>query len=224
MRLCKVLLALGIVALVCAPALAQGRRGGGGQGGGFGMLVANKSVQDELKIDKDQATKAEDALKKVREELKDDYAKLGGRRGGGNNVSDEERTAARKKTSEAEEKALGDVLKPDQLKRLHQIRRQQEGVAMFTNADVEKALKLTDDQKTKLKAINDDYAKERRELFAGGKPGPDAQAKMQALRKDAMSNATKALTDDQKKTLKDLTGEPFEIKFDRQGGKPRTDF
>jgi len=48
-----------------------------------------------------------------------------------------------------------------------------------------------------------------------------------------MSNAQKTLTDNQKKTYKDLTGEPFEVKFDRQGGrqggkpgggKPRSDF
>jgi hypothetical protein len=228
MRLGKVLLALGIVALVCSPALAQRGRGRGGFGGGtsLAILVQNKSVQDELKMDKDPVTKAEETVKKVREDLKDDYAKLGGGRrgGGGANVSEEERAAARKKTGEAEEKALKDVLKSDQLKRLQQIRRQQEGIAMFTNEDVQSALKLTDAQKTKIKEISDDYAKERRELFQGGKPGPDAQAKMQALRKDAMTNATKTLTDDQKKTLKDLTGEPFEIKFERQGGKPRTDF
>src|SRR6516162_3213647 len=122
MRLCKFVLALGLVALVCSPALAQGRRGGGGMGG-FGTSLAtlaqNKSVQDELKMDKDQVTKADEALKKLREDLKDDYAKLGfgGRRGGGgggNNISQEERAAARKKTGEAEEKALKDVLKSDQ--------------------------------------------------------------------------------------------------------------
>ena len=40
-----------------------------------------------------------------------------------------------------------------------------------------------------------------------------------------MDNAGKTLKDDQKKPLKDLTGTPFEIKFDfGKPGKPRTDF
>ncbi|HZT79304.1 MAG TPA: hypothetical protein VFA26_03730 [Gemmataceae bacterium] len=238
MRLGKVVLALGVAALMCAPALAQqGRRGGGGFGGGasLSMLVQNKSVQDELKLDKDQVTKAEEAIKKVQEDLKDDYAKLrGGRRGGGGtNVSDEERTAARKKVSAAEEKALADTLKPDQMKRLQQIHRQQEGVRVFQDEDVQQALKLTAEQKEKIKTINDDLAKERRELFqqggGGGRRGgnPETINKLQALNKDAMTSAQKVLNDDQKKTFKELTGEPFEIKFDRggrQGGKPRTDF
>ena len=202
MRLCKVVLALGVAALVCSPALAQGRRGGGGfgpGGGGLGMLVQNKSVQEELKLDKDVVTKAEDALKKVREDLKDDYAKLGGGRrgGGGTNVTPEERAAARKKVSEAEDKALTDVLKSDQMKRLHQIRIQQQGLAAFQDEKVQKALNLTDDQKSKIKTISDDLQKETRELFQGGGGGgrnPEAMAKIQGLRKDAMTARSRPST------------------------------
>jgi hypothetical protein len=246
MRLSKVVLALGVAALVCAPALAQQPQGRGrGMGGfgapGLGMLVQNKSVQDELKLEKDVVTKAQESLTKVREDLKDDYAKLGGggRRGGGGggggaNVSPEERAAARKKTTAAENKALADVLKPDQMKRLHQIQHQIEGVRIFQDEEVLATLKLNDDQKAKIKTINDDLQKERQELFQGGGGGgrrgganPEAMAKLQALNKDAMTSAVKVLDDTQKKTLKDLTGEPFEYKPEPPGGrgnKPRTDF
>jgi hypothetical protein len=250
MRLCKFVLALTVVALLCAPALAQRQPGGRGGRGGFGgrgsidSLAQNKSVQDELKVDADQKKKIDDSVAKVKEDLKTDYDKLRQR-----DASEEDRTAARKKTSEAQTKALKDVFKDDQMKRLQQIVRQQEGLRVFQDEDVQSALKLTDDQKSKIKEINEALSKERRELFQGGGGGgggrgqrnPEAITKLRGLEKDAMTNAQKTLTDDQKKTLKDLTGEPFEVKYENRaggqgrggqggggrpggGGKPRSDF
>ena len=46
----------------------------------------------------------------------------------------------------------------------------------------------------------------------GGGFSPENMAKMQTLRKDALANAMKVLTDDQKKQIKELTGEPLELK------------
>lgn len=40
--------------------------------------------------------------------------------------------------------------------------------------------------------------------------------KLQALRKEALEKVVASLTDDQKKSWKELTGEPFEIKFERR--------
>ena len=237
MRIGKVVLALGVAVLVATPALAQRRGGGFGQGAmSIGTLATNKSVQDELKVNEDQQKKLKEALDKVREDLKDDYAKLrggrGGGGGGGNNASQEERAAARKKTGEAEAKAVNGILDEKQQKRLQQIHVQQEGLAAYTqDEDVQKALKLTDEQKDKIKAINDDLRKEIGNLGGGGGGGggrgrgnPEMLQKIQALRKEATQNAVKALNEDQQKTYKELTGEPFEVKRDQQGGKPRTDF
>ncbi len=52
------------------------------------------------------------------------------------------------------EKSLGEILKPDQVKRLHQIHVQTLGVAAFVMPPVADELKLTDDQKTKIREIN----------------------------------------------------------------------
>src|SRR5439155_11942589 len=98
MRIGRLVLALGVVALLTTPALAQRGRGMGGRGGGadLGTLAQNKSVQEELKVNEDQTKKITEALTKLREDLKDDYAKLGGGRrgggggGGGNNATQEE--------------------------------------------------------------------------------------------------------------------------------------
>jgi hypothetical protein len=176
-------------------------------------------------------------MTKLREDLKDDYAKLGGGRGrrgggggGGADVSQEERAAARKKVNEAEDKALKGVLDDKQMKRLEQIHVQQEGLAAFTqNEDVQKALKLSDDQKDKIKTINEDMRKQMQELRGGGGGGgrgfnPEMRQKMQGLQKEATQNAVKVLNDSQKKTYEELTGKPFDYKPDQQGGKPRTDF
>ena len=39
---------------------------------------------------------------------------------------------------------------------------------------------------------------------------------MMTLRKEKQEAALKVLTDDQKKSYKELTGEPFEMKFERR--------
>jgi hypothetical protein len=236
MRLSNVVLALGVAALLSGPALAQRQPGGGGRGGGgITQLLQNKSVQEELKLEKDQITKIEDATKKVREDNKDDYDKLRDR-----NTSREDRAAIQKKLTEANEKALKGILTDTQEKRLHQVQFQQRGLAVFQDEDVQKKLSLSSEQKEKLKTLADDLQKDIREVGGGGggggrgRPNPEAMTKIQGLRKEAATNAQKVLNDDQKKTFKDLSGEPFEIKFEgRQGGKPgggkpgdkpRTDF
>jgi hypothetical protein len=223
-RLCKLALVLGAAALVASPALAQRGGGRGGFGGGT-QLLNNKSVQEELKMDKDQIDKVKEALDKVREDNKDDIAKLRDR-----NTSQEERAEIGKKISEANQKAIAGILKADQEKRFKQIQHQQQGLRVFQDADVEKALKLTDDQKEKIKAVGDDLQKDLRALNpgGGGRGGrggrggdPETQKKRQALQKEAMTNAKKVLSDEQKKTLDDLTGKPFEIKFEAPRGRGR---
>jgi hypothetical protein len=226
MRLCKLALVIGAVALLASPALAQRGRGGFGGMGGAGMLLNVEKVQKDLKLDADTVKKAQDALTKVREDNRDEFAKL-------RDASAEERTAILKKINEANDKALEGVLSKDQMKRLKQIERQFAGVRMFQLEEVQKALKLTDDQKGKIKEITDDLQKEQQDLFSGGKPDADALKKFQTMQKDALANAVKILKDDQKKEYKELTGEPIEISMQDlfqgrgRGGKPdkpRTDF
>jgi Spy/CpxP family protein refolding chaperone len=203
----KVSLALGLAVVVASPAMAQ--RGPGGRGGG---LLTNKSVQEELKLDKDQVDKLTAALTKFREDNKDEFAKLRDQ-----NTSREDREAVMKKMREGTQKIAADILKPEQMKRLKQIELQQEGVRGLANPDTEKALKLTDKQKEELKAIAEDLQKQQRELFqGGGGRGEEARKKMMELRKEKMDAALKVLTDEQKKTYKELTGAPFEVKFEQR--------
>jgi Spy/CpxP family protein refolding chaperone len=218
MRLCKLALALGVAALLASPALAQRGGRGGPFGGGAQLLENNKSVQEELKMDKDQIDKVKEALAKVREDHKDDIAKLRDR-----DTPMEERMEIGRKIGEANTKAIAGILKPEQEKRWKQMQHQMQGVGMFNDAEVQKTLSLTDDQKDKIKTINEDLQKERRELFQGGAGGDfqEMRKKMEAMNKEAMNKAKSVLTADQKKTLDNLTGKPFELKMEfppRRGG------
>ena len=160
-RLVKVALSLALVALLASPALAQQRQrqrqrpggGGGGFGGGFGQsLLLNKSVQEELKLTKEQQDKLTEAGKTVQEKMREAFQGL-------RDLQPDERRqkmeALRKETSETLTKAA--ALTSKQSARLNEIELQQgvrtRGLAVFNQADVQKKLNLTDDQKSALKTI-----------------------------------------------------------------------
>ncbi len=69
--LSKTIVALGLVALLAGPVMAQQGRGGGRGfgGGGLGMLLSNASVQQELKLDATQIEKAKEVADKAREKV-----------------------------------------------------------------------------------------------------------------------------------------------------------
>lgn len=211
----KVAVAFGLVALMSAPASAQQGRGGfGGFGGGPGMLLANKSVQQEIKADDEQTTKLNALAEETRTKMTAIREKLA-------DVPQEERREkmqAEMAPINAEvNKSLTTILKADQVKRFHQIQRQTAGVNAFAQPAVASELKLTDDQKTKIGEINRELMTATREAFtsAGQDNREEAMKKIADLRKDAMSKALALLTDDQKSAWKGMTGEPFEVKFER---------
>jgi len=225
-------LTIGLTAALAVPAMAQrqpgqGRGFGGGGFGGIAGLLRNESVQKELKMDKGQVDKTAEAVKKVQDKHADEFTKL-------RDLQQEERrtkSAELNRTVSAETlTAVSEVLKPEQVTRLKEIELQQAGVSAFTRADVEKALALNDEQKTKLKAISDESSTKMRELFGGGRgQGGGAggarpprgqggargagqnQEKITALRKEMNEKAVAVLTDDQKKMWKTMTGEAFTV-------------
>jgi len=226
---CKVSLTLGLAVLVASPAFAQRQRQPrqpGPRGGG--NLLTNKSVQEELKITDSQKTKIEEISKKTRdmiqEKLKD--------------VPREERfqkmREVMREVNAKTNKELAGVLKEDQLKRYKQIQLQQtermRGPAVFTDADVQKALKFTDEQKADVKKVTEDLTKQVREETKDLPRDRESFAKRREittkLNKEAMGKIASKLTKDQKATWKDMLGKPFEVKFERPmrpgggGGRP----
>jgi hypothetical protein len=122
------------------------------------------------------------------------------------------------------EKFVKDTLKPEQQKRLKQIQRQQAGIRAFQEEDVAKALKLTDEQKSDIGKLSEDIQNQGRELFQSAQGDrekmQEIRKKMETLNKEAMEKVQKMLTPDQKKEWKELTGEPFTVRFEGGPGGP----
>ena len=228
MRRVKLAVAIAAGLLVGSPLLAQppggfGGPGGGGNAGLASSISQNKKLQEELKVESGQLDKLAAALAKVREDLRDDSAKLRDR-----NTPAAERTEITTKIREANAKAVSSILSADQLKRLHQIENQQGGLGAFAKEDMQKALKLTDEQKERVTTITKELDADRRELFGAGPGGgagggnarlsPEAMTKWQELQKEAKAKVLSALTDDQKTAFKDLTGAPFDLGQPTFGG------
>jgi Spy/CpxP family protein refolding chaperone len=229
--LCKVFLTLAVVALLASPALSQQPRPP--FGGGFGtmgpvQLLQNKSVQEELKISEDQLKKITDAAKPV-SDLQREQSELFRNRDLSREEREKKQTELREKLTKANETVMKDVkgiLTSEQSKRLDQIGFQQttrRGPSAFTEEKLATTLKLTDEQKEKLKVIGEDYSKESREIRGFDE---ESQKKRAALREAAMEKATAVLTAEQRKSFKEMQGAPFELRIERRpgggGGAPGT--
>ncbi|MFL5341343.1 MAG: Spy/CpxP family protein refolding chaperone, partial [Gemmataceae bacterium] len=154
----RTMTALMIAALVAAPAFAQPPGGRGGMRGGMGgNLLTNKSVQEELKLTDDQVKKVTEFDAKMQKDFP--------RPEQGTQRSPEEI----KKMADARTTFTKETLTADQAKRFKEIQLQQGGVLMqVNNAEVATALKITDEQKTKLKEISDSVRKDMQEMFQSG--------------------------------------------------------
>src|SRR5262249_17773612 len=144
------------------------------------------------------------AIRTVREKYQDDLRKL-------RDLEPDKQVALMKKVDEETTKAIADILRPEQAKRLKQIERQQTVVHYFNSAEVAKDLKLTDDQKEKIKDVFNEYQQEAGALLLRGASDQESQKK---LTKAALTAFVEVLTNDQRKAWKELIGEPFELKAD----------
>jgi hypothetical protein len=212
--------ALGLAALLAGPALAQ--RGDVGVPGVLGRspwrLLANESVQKELKLTDGQKQKVKTLSADLRKKVQEIRQKLQG-------VSPGDLTNERQKLLNGmgadTKKRVAEILDGKQQKRFQQIRVfvmvQQGGVvAAAGNPAVARALELNADQAKQLKVLRDDYTKRRSALVSG--PRPPEPEKMAELRKEFNEKCDKVLLDDQKKTLKELQGAPFDYKPTGRGG------
>jgi hypothetical protein len=214
---------LGLAALVTAPALAQPQPGEPVLPPDqapivipllyldIAGLLMTRSVQEELKLTADQVKDISAAVRKVREKYQDDLAKL-------RTLGPKEQAELLAKVDNETRKAAVEVLKPDQAKRLKQIEWQMASIYAFLDEEVAKDLKLTDDQKGKIKGVLSEYQKDLTELSKElGTISVDSKVvhahlkKVQKRTEAAMAEIEDVLTGDQRKAWKELIGEPFEL-------------
>ena len=205
----KAVLAFSLVTLMTSPAWAQGGRGFGMMGG----LFTNKSVQKELKTDDAQSEKLNAFVKEFQDKHRPDFEKV-------RELPQDERREKMQELNRTLNPELmagvKDILKPEQVTRFQQIQLQQGGPGALSRPHVQEKLKLTDDQKSKAREINEELQSSSREAFQSSQGDREgAMKKVADLRKQANEKVQALLTDDQKKTWKEMTGEPFEVKFER---------
>lgn len=212
------------------------RPGGGGFGGGMGFggptsLLRSKTVREDLKVTEEQGKKLQEWGKEyfaktqetMREKMKDiprDQLR--------------EKMGAIMAEMQAETyKQIGTILDEKQVKRLREIDLQMSGTQVLTRGDVQEALKITDDQKEKLRGTGRDAFEAMRELreeygIQGfGPPMLDEakqkeyDRKLTGIRKEAETKTLAVLTDEQKSQWKKMTGEPIDVAKVREETRPQ---
>ena len=221
--------------VVCTQAtLAQGGGGGGRQGGfgrgfgrGGGMMMLNMpEVQKELKMTPDQIDKVKAKQADVQAATQAIMEKAGGPQAL-RDMTPEDRAKLTADMQEVQTKAVKEVLDETQMKRFHQLELQQAGPRAFTMPEVKKALDITDEQTTKMAAIQTEQMQAMRAAMQGidfqnmtAEDRAAMQKKNAEMQKATLEKTMAVLTPEQTKKWKEMTGEPF--KFPAMGpGGPR---
>ncbi len=187
-----------------------------GVSGGFDLLIDNPSVQKELKLSEEQAEHIRDLRRQIKDKALTKIREQSSTPRKDGNAADPQARAKEimKAASDETLKGLADILKPEQLKRLRQIRLQQEGLNALFDPEVIKILKLTDEQRSKIQAVQDNLKKESVTLLKAGPQSnfQESLRKIMTLRRESLDKGLALLTSDQMKAWIELAGEPFEMK------------
>jgi len=111
------------------------------------FLLADESIQEELKLSTEQARNARDVVEKDRRTTE-----------GIDSTSGEEGDKRWRELLTESEKAVTEILNPAQLKRFKQLRLQQAGAQALADPQLAAELKLTEDLRKAVKAIAEDRA------------------------------------------------------------------
>lgn len=223
------------------PARQPGGGGFGFGGGDLTSLVlSNEALQTELKVTAEQKEKLKPVTEKQTElnkKMRDafgggkfDKDKMADLREEGKKIGEEVKKAVEDTLTADQKKRIKQI--SIQQMGLGVFGEPREGKGGFGGTpeaqkvlmkEVVEAMKFTDGQKAKVKEIVDDYNKDRdairKDVFGDAKGGkaPDPEktkdftAKSGKLTEATWEKVTAALDDTQKKTWKELTGEPFDL-------------
>lgn len=203
----RLVLTATMLAGMTSGAWAQGFGGGGG--GAFVVMAPN--VQKELKFTDEQSGKVRETVMDIGSKYRDQFMAV-------RDLPESERPAKMRELS----KSLTDDIKKalslseEQTKRYDQIVLQQRGLQAFVDPELQSKLKFTDEQKQKVSELSTEARQKAEEVRKdAGENREEAMRKFVELRKEYADKAVALLSDDQKKSWKELTGEPFEVKFER---------
>src|SRR6185437_8704623 len=195
------------------------------------ILLSNRGVRKEIKLTDEQYDKVHKIIKEVRDKYQPDLAKA---RADGDNAKFVKLVAdSTLETRERVNKAVPDILSPEQAKRLKQIQIQVNGLISLNKPEVQKELKLSDKQKDEIKEIGDKLksdiagvvkdalAAPSQRLLEKARKAAETVGKIKSLNQEATQKALAKLTEDQKTTWHEMTGDKFDFKFDLMN-RPRS--
>lgn len=173
-------------------------------------LFANPDIQKELKLSEEQVSKLRDALNKVMEKHRDDFAKL-------QQLPAEEQQKKMMAINEEHNKAVAGALDAKQWKRYKQIQWQLDPIGSLQDPDLQKELKVSDEQKKKIDGLFNDANKKVQEMM---KSRETSREKYQNVVKDLEKKTNDVLTEEQQKNLKELKGPAFQFSRPAQQRPP----
>lgn len=200
-----------LIASAVLSALA-GAQGGGGFRMPPGMekmqeygLLQRPDAQKDLKLTDDQTSK----LQTAQQGLFGQFMQLRT-----DSQGDQDAMAAgMKKIFDGLETSIKGILTPEQLTRLHEINIQMYGAALLVGAELQKTLKMTDDQVKQVKALQakrDEANASLQEKVQNGDIDRSEVFSLIQKNADALGAAIeKILTDDQRAQFKKMGGAPF---------------
>jgi Spy/CpxP family protein refolding chaperone len=164
------------------------------------VLLAQPSVQQELKLSDEQIKKVGDAVAQDREE----FRKI-------RELPRDQREPKFAELFETSRKQTRAIVTPEQAHRLRQIVWQQEGGLAFCHPHVAKELQLSAEQKEKIKAIQKETREALKNYWMENAPQNRAQvfSKRKELHDDAAAKMMALITPEQKAKWQEMIGEPF---------------
>ncbi len=196
-----------------------GMFGGGMFGGGMIGMLSNEQVQKELQETPDQVAKVKEITDKLAADRREAFSGVRDLPQDERRAKFEELNKKMQEESAAAMKKIDGILLAQQVERLRGVYLWVAGTAALADPEIAKALKITDEQKTKLQEIQQgtmEGMRGMRDLSA-----EERQQKMQEARKAAEEKVAGVLTADQKAELTKMKGKEFKLDMTgmRRGGR-----
>ncbi len=210
--------------------MAQGGGGGGrGQGGGRMMmggggqsqlqLLSRNDVKKDLKLNDEQSSKIQALQDEQRAQMQQMMEEM---RNGGQRPDQETMRKMFEESTKKQNEAIAKILTPAQIARLKQIRVQLSGSRIIMDAEIQKELGITADQKTKIEGLQakqrDANAAIMEKVQNQELSREEATAAREKNNKILEEEIAKVLTDAQKAKLKEMAGPKFEAEPQERRG------
>jgi Spy/CpxP family protein refolding chaperone len=166
-------------------------------------LLSQTAVQDDLELSPEQRLKITDLSDRLMAQGMELFRRFG-------QLSAEERQTRFLDQARADDAAMNAVLTRSQVSRLRQIALQSQGLAAFRDPVVVDALKLTGEQRKKIRAIESDQFFSSIEGMRPGASPEDFRKSFDQKRLVTLDRVRKLLTPEQEQTWNTLSGKPFQ--------------